>query len=121
MAKTLILGPVLYPQNHFREFYLYLLDIVLSYHLIQLERKLTFLKPNFGSNFDPISPNLGPSICFSWVLHLIVVWHCFKLSSYAISKKLTSENGEKPNFGPHFDQFGPNLGPPIFFGEFYLC
>ena len=64
MAKTLILGPVLYPQNHFREFYLYLLDIVLSYHLIQLERKLTFLKPNFGSNFDPISPNLGPSMFF---------------------------------------------------------
>ena len=26
----------------------------------------------------------------------------------------TWENGEKPNFGPHFDPFGPNLGPPIF-------
>ena len=25
------------------------------------------------------------------------------------------EKGEKPNFGPNFDPFGPNLGSPIFF------
>ena len=26
----------------------------------------------------------------------------------------TWENDEKPNFGPNFDPFGPNLGSPIF-------
>ena len=25
----------------------------------------------------------------------------------------TWENDEKPNFGPNFDLFGPNLGSPI--------
>ena len=27
----------------------------------------------------------------------------------------TWENGKKPNFGPNFGLFGPNLGPKIFF------
>ena len=27
----------------------------------------------------------------------------------------TWENGEKPNFAPNFDQFGPNLGSQIVF------
>ena len=30
------------------------------------------------------------------------------------------ENSKKPNFGPNFGSFDPNLGPIIFFfGEFY--
>ena len=32
----------------------------------------------------------------------------------------TWKNDKKPNFGPNFDQFGPNLGPQIFFRGFYL-
>ena len=34
----------------------------------------------------------------------------------------TWENGKKPDFGPDFNLFGPNLGPQIFFFffEFYL-
>ena len=32
----------------------------------------------------------------------------------------TSQNIKKPNFGPDFGLFGPNLGPQNFFGEFYL-
>ena len=32
----------------------------------------------------------------------------------------TSENGEKPNFGPDFGSFGPNFNPPFICG-FYLC
>ena len=31
------------------------------------------------------------------------------------------ENGEKPNFGPDFGPFGPNLGPKNIFRGFYLC
>ena len=30
----------------------------------------------------------------------------------------TWENKKKPNFGPDFGLFGPNLGPQIFFGGF---
>ena len=32
----------------------------------------------------------------------------------------TWENGKKPNFGPDFGPFGPNLGPQTFFRRFYL-
>ena len=33
----------------------------------------------------------------------------------------TKENGKrKPNFGPNFGLFGPNLGPKIVFRGFYL-
>ena len=32
--------------------------------------------------------------------------------------KQTGENGKKPNFGPNFDPFGPNLGFQFFFEGF---
>ena len=57
---------------------------------------------------------------FSWILPLLVARHCSKLSSMQFKEKLmnlTQENGEKPNFEP---SFGQNLGPQIFFREFYL-
>ena len=57
-------------------------------------------------------------------LPILVVRHCSKLF-YAISGKLTnqtSKNSEKPNFGPHFGPFGPDLPLlPTFFNRFYLC
>ena len=39
-----------------------------------------------------------------------------KLMNQTWKKK---QKSEKPNFGPNFDPFGPNLGIQIFFREFY--
>ena len=53
----------------------------------------------------------------SWVLPLLVVRQCYKLSSYGISRKTngqTLKNDKKPNFGSDFGPFGPNLGHQIF-------
>ena len=61
MAKTLISGR----QKIFSEFYLYLLDIVPSYHPMQFKGKLMNQtrenkeKLNFGSDFGLFDPNLG--------------------------------------------------------------
>ena len=81
-------------------------------------------KPNFEPTFGPFgqtSSPLPPSPpSFLWILCLLVARHCSKLSFYAIWKKTnesTWENGEKPKFGPNFDQ---NLGPKNSFREFYL-
>ena len=43
-----------------------------------------------------------------------------KLLSYAMSRKLTEldKNDKKPNFGPDFRLFGPNLGPQAYFAGF---
>ena len=71
--------------------------------------------PNFG-------PNLEPRTFFSWVLLLLVVRKCSKLSFYVISRKTNDEilkSDKAPNFGPDFGLFGPNLGPQ-FFCRFYL-
>ena len=48
-------------------------------------------------------PNLGPKNFFSWVLPFLVNRQCFKLSSYAISRKTNEpnkKNDKKPNLGP---------------------
>ena len=50
-------------------------------------------KPNFMPNFGPSGPNLGSQKNFSWVLPLLIVRHCSKLSYYEISWK-----ANKPNF-----------------------
>ena len=45
---------------------------------------------------------------FSWVLPLLDVRHCCKLSLYALSRKSmiqTQENDKKPDFGPGHSQF----------------
>ena len=68
---------------------------------------------------SPPSPSFP--IFFSWVLPLQVVRQCFKLSSYAISKKTNEPNlkkvTKKPNFGP---DFGPNLDSQIFLQDLPL-
>ena len=68
MAKTLISDPILPPPppNFFREFYLYYLGIVPSYHLTQFKGKLmnqtgeNGKNPNFRPDFDLSGPNLPP-------------------------------------------------------------
>ena len=69
---------------------------------------------------DPVLARLAQmwahKICFV-VLALLIVKHYSKLSCYAISRNEmneTWENGEKPNFGPDFSLFRPNLGPKSF-------
>ena len=104
MAKILILDPIWGPGNY--------LDNVPSYHPMQFLGKLinqtwkNDKKPNFGPPF------------FLWVLSLLVVRHCSKLSFYAIYRKTKEPNlrkwWKKPNFEQHFDLLGPNLTPTFF-------
>ena len=59
---------------------------------------------------DPI---LGPRNSFQF-LPLLVVKHCYKLSSYAIYWKTNEKNlrkWQKTNFGPDFDLLWPKFGP----------
>ena len=53
---------------------------------------------------------------FSWILPLLVVRHCCKVSLYAISRKQWS----KPEKMAKNIVSSPSLGPPIFFHGFYL-
>ena len=59
-------------------------------------------KTNFGPNFGLYDPNLPlpPKIFFSWVLPLLDVIHCCKLSLYEISRKTNEPSLRKwqPNF-----------------------
>ena len=67
-------------------------------------------KTNFGPDFSPFWPKFGPQKFFSWVLPLLDVIHCCKLSLYAISRKSNEPNLRKwkePSFGPDFVPFGP--------------
>ena len=55
---------------------------------------------------------------FPWILPLLCVWHCCKLSLHAISRKINEpawENGKRPSFRTDFGPFDPNLGPKNFF------
>ena len=52
-------------------------------------------KTSLWVDFVTFSLNLGPQIFFSWVLLLLDVRHCRKLSSYAISRKAYETNSRK--------------------------
>ena len=51
---------------------------------------------------------------FSWILLLLDVRHCFKLSMYSILINKTQEDGKKPRFGPDLGALGPNSGQNFF-------
>ena len=97
----------------------------LSY--IQVKRELMIQtcengkKPNFMPNFGPSGPNLGSQKKFSWVLPLLIVRHCSKLSYYAISWKANKPNfwkWWKTLFWAQFWPVWPKFGPSIFFANF---
>ena len=52
-------------------------------------------KTSFGLDFGPVGPNLGPKFFLSWILPLLDVIHCCKLSFYAISRKANEPNSRK--------------------------
>ena len=55
---------------------------------------------------------------FLWVLPLLDVRHCRKLSSYSFSRKtydLNSRKWQKPHFGPDLGSLRPNSGRQFFF------
>ena len=57
-----------------------------------------------------------------WVLSLLDVFHCCKLSLYALSRKTNEPNlrkWQKPSVKTEFGPFSPNLGPKKFSCGFY--
>ena len=88
--------------------------IVASYHHMQFQGKLinrtweNSRRPNFGPDFGLFGPNLGPKDFYLWILPLLDVRNCCKLSLYAISRKTNKPNLRKwqiktsfrPSFGP---------------------
>ena len=74
-------------------------------------------KPTFGPDFGAFLLRFGLQKLFLWVLHLLDVAHCCKLSLYVISRKTNESNLRK---WPDFNPFGQNLGPKNFFRGFYF-
>ena len=75
-------------------------------------------KPNFRLNFGPVGPILGLKNVLSWVLPLLNVRHCHKLSLCAILGKTYNPNSTKWRntlFWAWFRPIGPNFWLPNFF------
>ena len=101
-----------------------MLGIVANYHCMQFQGKLISptgekdKKLNFGPDLGPFWPKYRLQKLFSWVLPLLDVIHCCKLSLYAMKRKTnkqTWKNGKKSSFGPDFGLFGPNSSYQFFF------
>ena len=65
-----------------------------------------------------------PKLFFSWILTLLDVRNCWKLSMYVVSRKTNEANfkkwQKKPSFGPNFSPFGWNLGHQTFFSKIWV-
>ena len=90
-TEKIISVPILVTKNSFGGFYstrcqkLFQEVVPRKYNDAPLRK---WQKPNFG-------PSLGHLKFFSWVLLLLVVRQCSKLSSYAISRKTNDKNMTK--------------------------
>ena len=137
MAKKLILGLVLVrfdPNLAQKSFSWSLppLDVIhcckLSLYAISKKtNELNLIKSQknkFQARFWPLWHKFGPPKNFSWILPLLDVKNCCKLSLYAFSRKTNEPNlrkwQKKPSFGPNFGPIGPHLSPKNFFREFYV-
>ena len=52
-------------------------------------------KPNFGPDFGQFGLNFSPPLIFLWVLALLEVRHCCKLSLYSISRNTDDPNSRQ--------------------------
>ena len=80
-------------------------------------------KTNFGSDFAHLA-QIWASKRFLWILPLLDVRHCSKLSLYAISRKTYDPNSYKwgkTSFWAWFRPIGPKFKPPIFFSKVWPC
>ena len=72
-------------------------------------------KPNFGPDFGPFNPNLGPQFfCRILPLDIVASYHPMQFKEILINQ--TWKNGKKtPNFGADFGPFWPTFGSKKFF------
>ena len=78
-------------------------------------------KPSFGPNFGLFWPKFSHSKIFLWILVLLDVRNCCKLSLYAIPGNTNEPNLRKWQKNPSFrPDFSPNMDPKKFFRGFYL-
>ena len=124
-----IFGPQKTLYGFFGGFYLYwMLYIVASYYCMQFQGKqMCQTWENGKKNLVPgrfwhLWPKFGPQKFlygfFWWVLPLLDVIHCCKLSLYAMSRKTNEPNlrkWQKTLFWARFRPICPKFGPPIFF------
>ena len=80
-------------------------------------------KPNFRPDFGLFTPYLKPpkfflEISFDELLNIVRSYYHIQFKVKLTNKAL--ENVKKPNFGPDFGLFTPNLGHRKFFLEFYF-
>ena len=76
-------------------------------------------KPSFGPNFGLFWPKFSHSKIFLWILVLLDVRNCCKLSLYAIPGNTNEPNLRKWQKNPSFrPDFSPNMGPKKFFVGF---
>ena len=81
-------------------------------------------KTLFQAWFWPLWPKFGPKNFFSWILSLLDVRHCCKLSAYVISGKTKEQylrKWQRPSFGSNFGPLGPNSGCQNFSSKIWLC
>ena len=103
-----------------------MLYIVASYHCMQFQGKLmnqtceNGKKPSFRPNFGPFWLKFGLRELLLWLLPLLDIINCCKLSFYPILWKTNQPNLRKwqkktsfeSNFGPFGSTLGHHFSPP---------
>ena len=88
--------------------------IIASYHCLQFQGKLmnqtweNGKKPSFSPNFGPFGQNMGPKFFLLWILPLLDLKYCCKLSLHVVSRK-TNEQNLRKWLWPNWPKFGCKL------------